>query len=140
MQHTSTTSWLGDMKFDTEISGHHLITDAPSSDGSSPAGPGPKRLLLSALAGCTGTDVISILKKMRQEVEGFKIDIQAELTDEHPMYYNLIHIIYEFTAKNPDLDKYEKAISLSQEKYCGVSFMFSHFAKITHEIKIIKSS
>jgi putative redox protein len=140
MKHTVRTSWLGDMRFDSEISEHHLIMDAPASDTMTSAGPSPKKLLLSALAGCTGIDVISILKKMKHEVDNLKIDIEAKLTEEHPRYYNSIHIIFEFTSKEPDADKYEKAISLSQEKYCGVSFMFKHFAKITHEIKIIKNS
>lgn len=140
MKHKVVTTWLGDMKFDSEISEHHLIMDAPATDGMASAGPSPKKLLLSALAGCTGIDVISILKKMRHEVENLKIEIEAQLSEEHPKYYNAIHIIYEFTSAEPDIDKYEKAISLSQEKYCGVSFMFRHFASITHEIKIIKNS
>ncbi len=133
------TSWRGNMQFESAIDHYHLKLEPPKTDGTQSEIPNPKVLMLSSLAGCTGMDIISILNKMRVELDEFTIHVEATLTDEHPKYYNEFHIIYEFKAKEPQADKYEKAVELSQEKYCGVAFMYRHFAKLTHEIKIIQS-
>ncbi len=139
MKHNVETAWKGKMKFDSVVSGHHVILDASSEVGGENAGPRPKELMLTALAGCTGMDVVSILEKMRVELDGLDVNIEADLTDEHPKHYSSMHIIYQFKGKDLPLDKLQKAIDLSQERYCGVSFMYKQFAKITHEIKIINS-
>jgi putative redox protein len=122
------------MAFDTEVNGHKLTIDAKSEVGGKDLGPRPKPLLLVALGGCTGMDVVSILKKMRVEVKDFNIEVSGEMNDEHPKYYHKLHIKYEFWGENLPLDKIEKAVSLSQERYCGVSFMLGKAAEITHEI------
>jgi putative redox protein len=88
------------------------------------------------LAGCTGMDVVSLLKKMRVEFDEFKIRVAADLTEEHPKYYSKIHLTYEFKGDNIDKTKVEKAINLSQDKYCGVSFMLKKASEITFDIKI----
>ncbi|HRX67106.1 MAG TPA: OsmC family protein, partial [Tenuifilaceae bacterium] len=72
--------WQGDMKFETELDGHKLIIDAAPEVGGTDKGPRPKPLMLVALAGCTGMDVVSILKKMRVELEGLKVWVEAEQT------------------------------------------------------------
>jgi putative redox protein len=100
-------------------------------------GPRPKPLLLAGLGGCTGMDVISILRKMRVEPEYFNVVVLAESTNEHPMYYKKIHIEYQFRGKDLPMDKLEKAVNLSQERYCGVSFMLGKASEITSEIKIL---
>lgn len=136
MEHNVNTAWKGNMQFETEVSGHKFIMDAGPDMGGEDAGPRPKPMLLSALAGCTGMDVVSILKKMRVPIEGLNIKIAAQLTDEHPKHYSDLHIVYEFTGKDLPLDKLEKAVQMSQETYCGVSFMFRKAMKISFEIVI----
>ncbi|MDP4290674.1 MAG: OsmC family protein [Bacteroidota bacterium] len=137
MKHNVTTTWKGNMKFDSLVSGHHLIMDAAVDGGGEDQGPRPKELMLTALAGCTGMDVVSLLKKMRVEVEKFDLHVEAEVTEEHPKHYTGMHIVYEFTGKDLPLDMLEKAIKLSQEKYCGVSYMYKKAMDITWEIKVI---
>lgn len=139
MKHNVETAWKGKMKFDSVVNGHHVVMDVPEEGGGENSGPSPKILMLSALAGCTGMDVVSILEKMRVELEGFEVNIEADLTDEHPKHYSSMHIIYQFKGKDLPMDKLQKAIDLSQERYCGVSFMYKQFAKITYEIKIVQS-
>lgn len=139
MKHNVETAWQGKMKFDSVVSGHHVIIDASAEVGGENAGPRPKELMLTALAGCTGMDVVSILDKMRVELDGFNVNIEADLTDEHPKHYASMHIVYQFKGKDLSMDKLQKAVDLSQERYCGVSFMYKQFATITHEIKIINS-
>jgi putative redox protein len=136
MKKSVNTQWKGDMKFDSEVNGHHIIIDALPEVGGSDAGPRPKSLMLTALAGCTGMDVVSILKKMRVEVESFNIEVSAEETEEHPKHFTSMHIIYHFGGKDLPLDKLEKAVELSQDRYCGVSFMYRKAMEVTHEIVI----
>lgn len=132
------TSWLGNMQFDAVLSGHHLLMDAMPENGGSDAGPRPKDLMLASLAGCTGMDVVSILKKMKIEPEQFNIEIEAGLTDEHPKHYIKIHLIYFFKGKGLDEEKIKKAVLLSQEKYCGVSAVYRKTMQLSHEIKIME--
>jgi len=125
------------MAFITELDGHKLIVDADESVGGHNLGMRPKKLMLTALAGCTAMDVISLLKKMRVEPDAFNVRVDGALTDEHPKYYKSMHIIYEFKGDNLPLDKLQKAIELSQEKYCGVSALYQKAIKVTYEIKFI---
>lgn len=133
------TNWKGDMAFETEVSGHKFIIDAGESVGGHNTGPRPKPLMLAALAGCTGMDVISILKKMRVELDDFDINVEGESGDEHPVSYIKMHIKYTFKGKNLPLEKIEKAVSLSQERYCGVSDFYKKVIPISHEIVIVES-
>ncbi len=137
MAHNVKTSWLGNMQFDAVVSGHHLLMDALPAVGGTDSGPRPKELMLASLAGCTGMDVISILKKMRVEVEKFDIDITANLTEEHPKHYIGMHISYVFSGENLDVEKLVKAVELSQDRYCGVSAAYRKAMEITYEIKIV---
>ncbi len=95
--------------------------------------------MLAALGGCTAMDVISILKKMRVNVENFNVHVEGELTDEHPKQFYKMHVIYEFTGKNLPLDKLQKAVELSEDRYCGVSAVYKKVMELTSEIKIIES-
>ena len=83
-------------------------------------------------------DVISILKKMRVEVEKFNVVTEGDLTDDYPKQFYKIHVIYEFTGKNLPVDKLQKAISLSEERYCGVSAVYKKVIELTSEIKIFE--
>jgi len=137
MKQVLKTAWMGKMKFDAVVSGHHLMMDAVPEVGGENAGPRPKELMLASLSGCTGMDVISILNKMRQEVESFNITVEAELTEEHPKHYFKLHLIYEFKGNNLDPEKLKKAVDLSQDKYCGVSAVYRKAMELTYEIKIL---
>jgi putative redox protein len=134
-----TTSWLDKMAFESEINGHKIVIDADSSVGGEDRGPRPKPLMLASLGGCTAMDVISILKKMRVEVDDFKVHVEGELTDEHPKQFSKMHVVYEFKGKNLPMDKLEKAVNLSEERYCGVSAVYKKVMEVTSEIKILDS-
>jgi len=137
MKHTVDTSWQGNMKFDAVVSGHHVVMDALPVVGGNDEGARPKELMLAALAGCTGMDVVSILKKMRVEPEYFNIRVEAEMTEEHPKHYTAMHIIYEFKGEGLELEKLQKAVKLSQDQYCGVSTVYRKAMEITYEIVIL---
>ncbi|MBN2185640.1 MAG: OsmC family protein [Candidatus Krumholzibacteriota bacterium] len=128
--------WNDRMSFSTTLDGHKIILDAAGESGGEDRGPRPKQFMLVALAGCTGMDVVSILKKMRVEIEGFHVIVEGELTDELPKYYHTMHVIYQFKGKDLPLDKLEKAVSLSEERYCGVSALYKKAIEISSEIRI----
>ncbi|WP_163325130.1 MULTISPECIES: OsmC family protein [Draconibacterium] len=131
-------SWKDKMAFEAEVDGHKIMLDAAEAVGGENRGPRPKPLMLTALAGCTGMDVVSILKKMRVEVEDFNVTVEGDLTDEHPKQYYKMNVIYTFKGKDLPLEKLKKAVSLSEERYCGVSALYRKAIEITSEIKIIE--
>jgi putative redox protein len=131
--------WLENMAFSAEVNGHEMILDATEKVGGENRGPRPKPLMLAALAGCTGMDVVSILKKMRVDLDDFNVYVEGDLTEEHPKQYAQMHVIYEFKGKNLPEEKLQKAVNLSEERYCGVSAMYRKAFGITSEIKIIES-
>lgn len=128
--------WLGNMAFEAEVSGHKLIMDASKEGNGEDLGPRPKELMMAALLGCTGMDVVSILKKMRVEYKSLEIRIESDVTEDHPKHYSAMNIIYSFRGLELPLDKIEKAIEMSQEKYCGVSAVYKKAMPITFEIRI----
>lgn len=129
-----TTKWTGDMGFRSKVNGHDIQMDAYAEFGGQDQGPRPKPLLLATLSGCTGMDIASLLKKMRVEIDDFTINVSASLTDEHPKHYNKIHLKYMFTGTDLQKEKIEKTVKLSQERYCGISYMLSKSAKVTYDI------
>jgi putative redox protein len=130
----SSINWQGMMAFVAEDeAGHSLKMDAPPLVGGEGDGFRPKHLLLDALAGCTAMDVISILKKMQITPEEFRVEVSASETEEHPKTFTDFHIRYLVRGNVADA-KLNKAINLSQERYCGVTAMFRSFAAITHEV------
>lgn len=129
-------SWKKGMAFETELFGHKLTIDAEQSNGGQNLGPRPKPLLMVALAGCTGMDVVSILEKMRVEPADLNVRVEGEVTEEHPKQFTSLHIIYEFGGKDLPMEKLEKAVSLSDERYCGVSATLKKGIPVTHEIVV----
>ncbi|MDD3804273.1 MAG: OsmC family protein [bacterium] len=129
----SEVKWIESMKF-TAISdsGSKLVFEAPE-EGKSPETNTfkPMEMLLLSLAGCTGMDVISILKKMRMEILEFKMTVEGKRREEHPKIYTEIKLHYHFKGKNLERDKIERAINLSQEKYCSVSAMLKQSSEVT---------
>lgn len=132
----SKVNWNKGMAFNVEIDGHNFMIDAGENAGGQDQGPRPKALLLSALGGCTGMDVVSILRKMKIEDYELEIDVTAESTDEHPKYYNEIMVNYNFTGENLPIAKIKRAVELSETRYCGVSAMLRQAAKIENTIRI----
>ena len=131
-------NWQDKMAFDVEVNGHHFMIDAEESVGGQDRGPRPKPLMLAALGGCTGMDVVSILTKMHVDYESVKITVEGELTEEHPKYYHIITVVYTFKGKDLPMDKLEKAVNLSQERYCGVSALLQKGAKVDYKIIIVE--
>jgi putative redox protein len=131
-------NWLENMAFKADVNGHEIILDAAEQVGGENRGPRPKPLMLTALAGCTGMDVVSILRKMRVELEDFNVIVEGDLTDEHPKQFFKMNVIYEFKGKDLPLEKLKKAVSLSEERYCGVSALYKKAIDVTSEIKIIE--
>lgn len=138
-KHIVKTEWKGDIAFEADINGHKVMMDAPIEAGGTNLGPSPKKLMLAALSGCTGMDVVSILKKMRVEVEKCSVEVQGDVTDENPKQYFKMHVIYEFTGKNLPLEKLEKAVGMSEETYCGVGALYRKAIEVTSEIRVIES-
>lgn len=114
----------------------HLDHNSIEIDGSRKHGFGPKALLLSAVAGCSGIDVVDILAKMRVDLEGLEIEVKADQVDEHPKVYKDICITYKVKTDPANEDKVRKAIDLSLEKYCGVSAMLKKNAPIHYTLEI----
>lgn len=131
--------WQGNMCFETSLNGHTLVLDASPEVGGENKGCRPKPLMMVSLAGCTGMDVASILKKMKVDLVDLKISVEAELRDEHPKKYTAMHLIYTFKGKKLPLNKLKRAVELSQNQYCGVSATLKNTVHITHEIKIVES-
>lgn len=132
-----TVIWKGNMAFEAHVDGFSVMMDATPAAGGTNLGPTPKPLLMASLGGCTGMDVISLARKMRQEVESLEIKLQGTIADEHPMRYQSIHLVYIFKGNNLDPEKLKKAIDLSQERYCGVSATIKAGVLITYEIVIL---
>ena len=118
-------------------SGHSITMDGPPEIGGENLGVRPMEMLLLGVAGCTMIDVVTTLKKMRQDLTNCETKLSAERADEHPKVFTDIHI--QFIVKGQDLDpkKVEKAITLSAEKYCSASIMLGKTASITHDFEIV---
>jgi len=129
------TVWTEKSQFKSDNpSGYEFTMFDKSQDNGDVVGFAPKALMLSSLAGCSGLDVVSLLEKMRAEVANFKIEVTAELTDEHPKFYNKVKVDYHFTDSELYPEKIQKAVNLSVTKYCGVMEMFRQFADVEIEI------
>ena len=137
MKDTINVKWMGDMAFEAAIREHRILMDANEDSGGQNRGPRPKPMLMASLAGCTGMDVISILKKMKVEAKHLNIRVEGIIAEEHPKIYTSMHLIYEFKGENLPMEKLIRAIELSQEKYCGVSLTLRKAMPVTWEIKIL---
>ena len=135
--HSIQTVFNSGMQFSANVGGHEVIMDAGPADGGNDSGASPKKLMLASLAGCTGIDIVSILNKMKVPFTDFSIQTEGHLTDEHPKTYKTVRIVYSIKIADEHRDKMEKAVSLSKDKYCGVSAMFSAFAKLDWEVKFL---
>jgi putative redox protein len=130
-------AWTDKIAFEGDMDGHKIIIDATEESGGSDLGPRPKKLMLTALAGCTGIDVIMILKKMKVEPEAFNVIVEADVTDEHPKHYTKMKVIYQFKGKDLPMDKLEKAVKLSETTYCGVTAVYRKAMEMESEIRVV---
>ncbi len=137
MKHVVDLAWMSNLAFECEVDGHRMVIDASKDSGGDDLGPRPKKLMLTALAGCTGIDVISILKKMKIELDSFNVLVEGDLTEEHPKKYTRMKIIYQFKGKDLPMDKLERAVTLSKEKYCGVSAVYRDALPVDYEIRVL---
>jgi putative redox protein len=124
----------GGMNFTAELYGHKIEIDTDESRGGKNLGTRPKALMLASLAGCTGLDVVGILNKMRVVFSDLSLKVDAHLTDEEAAIYDEVVVNYSIKVDEADQPKVEKAVKLSQEKYCGVTKMFEAFAKVSYKI------
>ena|SRR5688572_23615235 len=125
------TTWKQAHEFEADHEGNKI-----QIDGSVKKGHGPKALLLSALAGCSGVDVVDILTKMRVDFSDLIIEVEADQTEEHPKVFKDIHVVYRMRTAAENEDKLRKAIDLSLEKYCGVSAMLRKNSPIRYTVVI----
>ncbi len=144
MNETIETKWAGNMAFESNIDGFLLKMDTDAQFGGTGYGPRPKPMVLAALSGCTGMDVISILAKKRVPVRSLNIRATGEIRETHPKSYSRIHLVFELTGENFEGDqlvheKVERAIQLSYENYCAVSAMLRQSVEITHDIRLINA-
>ncbi|NCT76985.1 MAG: OsmC family protein [Chitinophagaceae bacterium] len=129
----TSTTWKHDHAFESRLEDNVF-----NIDGNRKEGPNPKALLLSAIAGCSGIDVVDILEKMRVPFSDFTIDVEAEQTTEHPKVFLDIYITYKIKTAPENEDKVKKAIDLSLDKYCGVSAMLRKNSPIHYKLEILK--
>lgn len=129
--HEVTVTYKKGMQFETDSpTGYTSLIDTSPANGGANDGLGPKAMMLSALAGCTGLDIVFVLNKMRATVPHFEMKVKGALTEEHPKTYNRVWLDYHFYGKDLDETKINKAIKLSEDQYCGVMEMFRQFANL----------
>ncbi len=137
----ATVTWKGKMKFDGAVSsGFHLPLDTAVEQGGENNGFRPMELLLVGLAGCTAMDVISILQKKRQDVTGFEVNVKGERASDHPKVYTHIMVNYTVVGNQIDPAAVERAVELSETKYCSAINTFNKTAVIEHTISIENSN
>lgn len=120
-------------------SNHWVTMDGPENFGGSNAGIRPKELLMISIGGCTGSDVASILSKKKIKLNGFEINISADVAEEHPQVYTKMHLEYVFYGNNLPVKEIERAIELSLTKYCSVTAMLQKAMPIEHSYRIVES-
>ena len=132
-----TSAWSGGRQFvHRSATGHALVTDTPVEAGGANSAPTPMELVIMGLAGCTGVDMVSILEGMRQPLRALDITAEYERADDHPRVFTRVELRYRLYG---DLDrtKVDRAVALSQDKYCSVSAMLAVKVAITHTVEIL---
>jgi putative redox protein len=131
---TARVQWIGEQKFvATGPSGHALAMD---SDRSSNTGPGPMELLLMALGACTATDIVIIMEKKRQNLESLEVICSGERATDYPQVWSKLEILFRLRGKLKE-SAVERAIQLSEEKYCSVAAMLKKSADLTWRYEIL---
>jgi len=134
MKHYVETQWTGKMQFNALVNGHTLVMDGPEKVGGENNGPIPKPFVLTALTGCTGMDVIVLLRKAGKHVKDFILKVEGEISPQPPIEYTGIHLVYELSGDENLQEDVLNAINNSQENICGVSKMLKRILPLTWEI------
>ena len=134
MAHEIDVQWMGKMQFNALVNGHTVVMDTPEKAGGEDNGPIPKPFVLTALAGCTGMDVAAILRKADKNPDDFDMKVIGEVSKRVPLEYIAIHVIYDFKGADENKEAALKAVTDSQEKYCGVSSMLKKALPLTWEV------
>jgi putative redox protein len=134
MKHEIETQWMGKMQFNALVNGHVIVMDAPERSGGEDAGPIPKPFVLAALSGCTGMDIVAILRKNDKHLNSLNIKVEGEISKQSPIEYTAMHIVYEFEGDATNEADALNAVTLSQEKYCGVSSMLKKIMPVTWDV------
>ena len=134
---TVNVQWVKGLSFEAEVDGFKLHLDADPEFGGKGKGPKPKPLMMVALGGCTGMDIVSLLNKMRVDYQSLNIIVEGDLTEEHPKHFKKMKVIFELKGKDIDIKKVQKAVDLSKEKYCGVSYSYKEVMDLEYEIRIL---
>ena len=132
--HEIETQWMGKMQFNALIDGHTVVMDAPEKSGGDDMAPIPKPFVLAALSGCTGMDIIALLRKSGNEIDDLSLTVTGELSKQAPIQYIAIHVLYIFKGDASKKEAAYKAVMDSQEKYCGVSSLLKKAIPVTWEI------
>ncbi len=134
--HEITTKWNGKMKFVADVNGFPITMDASDKAGGENSAPNPKPFVLVALSGCTGMDVIAMLRKAQKEPTYFDMTVSGSVSETHPKQYENIHVRYILKSEEDNADAIIRAVKLSQEQYCGVSAMLQQSLPVTWSIKL----
>ncbi len=126
--------WRNNMAFDLQLDELTIPVDSDPAFGGSGYGPRPKDLMLTALAGCTGMDVVSIMGKMKVPFTGLRLEIAGEKAETHPKVYTKVHVTYVVSGSDLPREKVQRAVDLSLNEYCGVAATLKKTAELTHEI------
>ena len=133
-------TWSHDRAFIGESgTGHGLVMSSIGDDGRS-LGPSPMELVLIGMGGCTSYDVVEILEKGREAVEGCVAELEAERAAEIPRVFTRIHVHFIVLGRGLNPDKVARAVDLSAEKYCSATLMLKKTAEITHDFEIIDTA
>ncbi len=126
--------WIQGIGFEVHVRDHHQFTDGKKEFGGKDRGPNPKEYVLAGLCGCSGMDVVSLLKKYKVSYEAFDVSAEGDLTSMHPIVFSEIHLYFKISGPSIDNALFQKAVDLSMTKYCGVSAMLSKAVKIHYHV------
>ena len=139
MANNAKVSWVDGALFVAEAgSGHSFTMDGSAEVGGRNLGARPMEVLLIGMGGCTAIDVVSMLRKQRQDIEGVEVALVGERAGDHPMVYTEVKLVYTVRGRNLNKALVERAVALSDEKYCSATAMFKKTAKVTHEIVLVE--
>jgi len=134
MTHETETQWMGKMQFNALVNGHTVIMDAPERVGGEDLGPIPKPFILSALSGCTGMDVVALMRKAGKELKDFSLKVTGEISKQAPIEYVAINVLYDMKGRPEDEQDALAVVMHSQEKICGISHMLKKIMPVTWQV------